>query len=65
MNRSTQSADPRCWWCGAKTEPETGWRGDTPELNLPPGSAAIVCGPGCPKRPAGVAVTRRRETATA
>jgi hypothetical protein len=54
--KTGQSSDPRCWWCGIKTEPETGYRGSAPELALPAGAGVIVCTPACPERPDGAQV---------
>ena len=52
LTRTKASADPRCWWCGIQTPAETGYRGEAPELGLPPGLGVVVCTPACPERPA-------------
>lgn len=56
MKRSTQSGDPRCWWCGISTPAETGYRGSPTDIELPPGAGVVVCTPACPQRPEGAIV---------
>lgn len=53
---SRLGSDPRCYWCHISIAAETGYRGEAPDLGLPAGSGVVVCTPGCPMRPEGVAV---------
>ena len=49
-------SEPVCWWCGIDIPLNTRYRGEAPELGLPPGSGVIICTPACPKRPDNVIV---------
>lgn len=49
--RHKKGSDPRCWDCHEKIGLRVGHRRLAPEMELPPGSGVVVCGPSCKKRP--------------
>ncbi len=46
-----RGSEPVCWWCGIDIPLGTPYRGEAPELGLPPTVGVIVCHPTCPDRP--------------
>jgi hypothetical protein len=52
LRRGSAPPDPRCFWCHKSIGALHDQRGHDPAMGLPAGVYVVVCGSGCPKRPA-------------
>lgn len=60
LSKTKVSADPVCPWCGTAIGLVVENVAFDPAAGLPQGVGIRVCSPGCPKRPEGVVVSKRK-----